>query len=220
MASTAFNLRSQDTTAADTAGADPLAHLEFLRAKAFGKLSDVESGPRGWQSPFGQLTAASNTAEAQPAAKPETPDSASAIELLTKDRPLENLEEDPFRSQRLNFVVPRDVSFFALQEWEGAVLDIAKETFTARLLDVTAKRKIEDEVAEFAISDLSDDDRQLLAPGAIFRWTIGYQRAKGGTKRRVSEITFRRLPQWTTRDIDSAKAQARELSKDLLWEQD
>ena len=113
---------------------------------------------------------------------------------------------------------PPTISLQALQEWEGYVTTIGKETFTGRLVDVTAGRKIEEEVADFPIGDLSDDERELLGPGAVFRWVIGYQRSKGGTKRRVSQITFRRLPAWTRKDFEQAKATAAELSREISWE--
>jgi hypothetical protein len=123
-----------------------------------------------------------------------------------------------FQAQKKIFVAPRDVSFYPLQEWEGYVVDIAGDTFTARLVDKTADKTVEGEVGEFAVSDLTDDDRELLKPGAIFRWTIGYQRTKGGTKRRVSDIVFRRLPQWTKFDLASAKERAKKLADGIRWE--
>jgi hypothetical protein len=113
---------------------------------------------------------------------------------------------------------PPTISLQPLQEWEGYVTEIGPETFTGRLVDVTARRKTEEEMADFPICDLSDDDRELLAPGAIFRWVIGYQRSKGGTKRRVSQITFRRLPGWTRKDLARAKDTAAELSREISWE--
>jgi hypothetical protein len=113
--------------------------------------------------------------------------------------------------------VPK-LSLQPLQEWEGYVTEIASDRFTARLTDVTAGRKFEEELADFPISDLSDDDRDLLKAGAIFRWVIGYQRSGGGTKRRVSQITFRRLPAWTRADLERAKKTASILAKEIVWD--
>jgi len=109
------------------------------------------------------------------------------------------------------------LSLEALQEWEGYVTAIGDEIFRGRLIDLTAGRKIEEEEADFPICDLSDDDRELLEMGAVFRWIIGYQRAKGGTKRRVSQVTFRRLPAWTRKDLMQAKETAAELSHEISW---
>jgi hypothetical protein len=112
------------------------------------------------------------------------------------------------------------ISLQALQEWEGYVTAIVtgKEIFTACLVDVTAGQGIEEEVADFPIADLSDDDRKLLAPGAVFRWVIGYQRSRGGTKRRVSHISFRRMPAWSRRDIAEAKERAATLLREIPWD--
>jgi hypothetical protein len=106
----------------------------------------------------------------------------------------------------------------ALQEWEGYVLTVYDGIFSARLLDLTANAKIEQEIAEFNVSDISRDDFQLLQEGAVFRWIIGNQITRGGQKRRVSQIIFRRLPAWTKREIEDARREASETSKAIKWE--
>lgn len=123
-----------------------------------------------------------------------------------------------FSPQRIAAVSPRDVSFYPLQEWEGYVIEVKKETFTARLIDITAKDTFEQESAEFAKSDLTDDDLELLRPGAIFRWLIGYARSKGGTKKSVSDIVFRRMPMMTKAEIEKSIERANEISKRIVWE--
>lgn len=110
------------------------------------------------------------------------------------------------------------LSLEPLQEWEGYVTEVGRESFTARLVDVTARRKLEEEEAEFPISDLSDTDREQLKLGAVFRWVIGYQRSLGGTKRRVSQLTFRRMPAWSKRDLVRAAKKARSFARSITWE--
>jgi hypothetical protein len=126
-------------------------------------------------------------------------------------------EPDASRTKHPSGQVAR-LSLEPLQEWEGYVTDIGEETFHARLVDVTAEDEIEQETAEFEISDLSEDGLAMLREGAVFRWVIGYQRSVGGTKRRVSEIVFRRLPAWTKADLRMAKASAEAIIKDIVWE--
>ena len=77
------------------------------------------------------------------------------------------------------------------------------EKFSARLIDLTARDRAEEE-AQFPMADVSDDDRPLVVAGAVFRWTIGLQRLPGGTKQRISQLVFRRLPMWTKTDIARA----------------
>ena len=106
--------------------------------------------------------------------------------------------------------------FFVLQEWECVVTEVKDDTFVASLLDVTKKRTVEDEEAEFFIDDLTDDNKRQLKPGAVFRWIIGY-RSIAGTKERSSKIVFRRLPEWTQRDLALARNKAHDISESITW---
>ena len=107
--------------------------------------------------------------------------------------------------------------FILLQEWEGYVQTVSDEKFTASLFDLTNRREIEDEEADFSIDDLTEDDKKLLKPGAVFRWLIGY-RSIGGTKERISKTVFRRLPQWTKSDFKAAKAKAEDIANRIKLE--
>lgn len=110
------------------------------------------------------------------------------------------------------------VSFHPIQEWEGTVTDVDGDTFMARLTDLTAGKRVAEEEADFLVDDLTDDDRQLLVPGAIFRWVVGYQRASGGSKKRVSHVVFRRLPMLTEKDAAEAREEGTRRAAALKWE--
>ncbi len=110
------------------------------------------------------------------------------------------------------------LSLQPLQEWEGYVTEIRADTFTAQLTELTAERTHEEETADFPTADVPEDDRDLLAVGSIFRWVIGYLRSGRGTKRRVSQITFRRLPAWTAKDLSRAQERATALSREIEWD--
>jgi hypothetical protein len=110
------------------------------------------------------------------------------------------------------------ISFDPLQEWEGRVVEVKDDRFFASLLDITAGKHFEEEIAEFPLDDVSDIDRPLLRPGALFRWLIGYARRSSGTKYRVSSLVFRRLPQWTSVDIVRAEAEATRILSSVKWE--
>ena len=111
----------------------------------------------------------------------------------------------------------RKAFFSPLQEWEGYVLEVYNDYFTARLVDITAGDSQETEGGEFPIGDVDDKDLSLLKSGAVFRWLIGYEKSYRGTKKRISQVVFRRLPQWTKTDIDEAKNEARRISKKIHW---
>lgn len=113
---------------------------------------------------------------------------------------------------------PNDVETFSpLQEWEGYVTEITETSFVAHLIDRTAGKTIPEELMEFAIEELSDDNKELLQEGAIFRWSIGYHKFHG-TKRKASDIVFRRLPAFTKKDLVAAEARATRLSEALTWD--
>ena len=91
-----------------------------------------------------------------------------------------------------------------LQEWEGYVTSINDDDFEARLLDLTARAKREEEEATIPYSEISEKERNEMRLGSIFRWTIGYESTSSGARRRISQIVFRDLPVVTQRDADEA----------------
>jgi hypothetical protein len=109
--------------------------------------------------------------------------------------------------------------FIALNEWEGIVMAINRDdkTFTARLIDVNEKKQQAEE-GDFLIDDIRNDDMKLLCEGAIFRWIVGYEIKRRGEKRRSSQIVFRRLPQWTKREIEEADKEAKKVMGSINWE--
>src|SRR5262245_45256350 len=60
--------------------------------------------------------------------------------------------------------------FRALQKWEGVVLEVGDNSFTARLVD-QSNPNTNDEEVELSLEEISPDDLVLLAPGAIFYWS-------------------------------------------------
>lgn len=107
--------------------------------------------------------------------------------------------------------------FLALQEWEGVVLEIHGDVFTAHLNDITCKDN-PPEMGNFIVEDIRKDDLKLMREGAVFRWIIGYEIKKSGNKRRSSQLVFRRLPLWSKREIDEADREAQQLMESIPWE--
>lgn len=105
--------------------------------------------------------------------------------------------------------------FIPLQKWEGVVLEVGPETFSARLADLT--RSSPEEEAEFPVDEISNADWALLQPGGVFYWTIGYSNDRFGQRKRESRIRFRRLPAWTAEEIEGARREADDIAKRLGW---
>jgi len=105
--------------------------------------------------------------------------------------------------------------FVPLQKWEGTVLQVLQDSFFARLVDLTNGGV--DEEAEFPVEEVSDADRSLIAPGAVFYWNIGYIDNISGQRTRASVIRFRRLPVWKPEELERAKHKAQRIGALLDW---
>jgi hypothetical protein len=70
-----------------------------------------------------------------------------------------------------------------------------------------------DELVDIQRMEFADADADLVAPGAVFYWSIGYRVTPGGTKERLSVIRMRRLPQPTRRQLERISREAAELSR-------
>lgn len=105
---------------------------------------------------------------------------------------------------------PSDI-FMALQRWEGVVIECREETFLARLTDLTAEGT--EEEVELLLADVPDEDRSLIAAGAVFYWAIGYRYEASGQSSRVSTLRFRRLPVWSASELEAARERAREVAE-------
>jgi hypothetical protein len=109
---------------------------------------------------------------------------------------------------------PREI-LIALQSWEGDVLDVDDTSFVARLTDVAGEHQ--DEEVKLLRDELSDFDLELLEPGAIFYWTIGYRQRVRGSRERVSRIRLRRVPAWSKYQLGEAQERAAALARELDW---
>lgn len=105
--------------------------------------------------------------------------------------------------------------FDALQKWQGQVSEVTNSTFTALLLDLL-EPSVEEE-AEFDLEEVSRGDLDLVEPGAVFYWSVGYRTEPSGERSRSSVLVFRRLPAWTDRDLQRAQDRAKELRDSFEW---
>ena len=106
--------------------------------------------------------------------------------------------------------------FLSLQKWEGTVIRVKKDYFLAKLVDLTEPGP--DEQAKIPFDEISHSDFDLVVPGAIFYWSIGYKDESNGQRERTSIIRFRRLPTWSQSEIKEAEKKAQEIRKSLKWE--
>jgi len=105
--------------------------------------------------------------------------------------------------------------FKVLQQFEGTVLEISGEECRAHIRDLTRPGFVEE--ITFSVEEISESDRELAVPGAVFYWDIGYQDRIDGQRLRVSAIRFRRIPMWKEKDLISSRREAESLSENLGW---
>jgi hypothetical protein len=119
--------------------------------------------------------------------------------LLRKEIP-----EPPVVCYRLKH--QRATMFTSLKKWRGVVLKIYNDYFLCRLVDQGGNSP--DEEAEILLSEISEEDLQLIGIGAVFYWSIGYQTNPSGTRTRSSIIRFRRIPVWRPEELSEAQKKA------------
>jgi hypothetical protein len=137
---------------------------------------------------------------------------SDVVKLLPSEYTLPQLMPSPSSVDTSNR--PQEI-LIALQRWEGVVLDVDDACFVVRLIDVPGEH--DDEEVKLSREELSDFDVELLEPGAILYWTIGYRQQLRGSRERVSRIRLRRVPAWTERQLTEAQQSAADLAHELGW---
>jgi hypothetical protein len=107
--------------------------------------------------------------------------------------------------------------FTKAQKWIGHVSEIGVQTFKANLKDLNTRST--DEVGEFDLTDISQEDKELLSIGAAFYWSVGLANQNGQIEKK-SLIRFQRLKPWTFEDYEKALLNAEMLYKRLNLDQD
>lgn len=110
-------------------------------------------------------------------------------------------------------VKPRPRSRFKLlQKWEGTVIEVSNDVIRAQIRDLLDRSQPLEEVT-LSVDEVSNSDRSLVAPGAVFYWMIGYLDRVTGQRTRESRIVFRRLPEWKRSEVDVVERQSRPLAE-------
>jgi hypothetical protein len=134
-------------------------------------------------------------------------------DLRTDRSHIEKVVAEPVRLPVELKALPARSTFFPIEEWEGTVLSVGENDFTARLVNRT-RAQAADEEGRFAMAQLSsEEDRSLLVPGAIFYFSVGYEESPSGQRRTSAFLRFRRLPAWTARELSDVKAEADRLAE-------
>lgn len=127
----------------------------------------------------------------------------------------------PARSRGIRLVAGpirnRLATFVTEQRWHGYVTDVTEQTFKAIVYDVSAADGEEIEEVEFDRKDVHSLMRNLINPGAIFFWDIGYEVDPGDQRNRKSIISFPTIHRYTQKLVDAGKVRARARFDELGW---
>lgn len=102
--------------------------------------------------------------------------------------------------------------FNKLELREGLVLAVDEDSFRARLVD--PEDEAPDEEIDIFADQVSPSDLELLRPGALFFWAIGYV-TRNGTRELVCRVSFRRRAVTDTARRKQAFALAATLLRDV-----
>ncbi len=108
-----------------------------------------------------------------------------------------------------------DQRYILLKKYEGFITVLHEDSFSGRLFESDNDYPQID--AEFALEELSESDRQLVAEGAQLVWTIGYS-YDGSTRKRESLIYLRRSSPLAEKELTQARRAAGELTSGIGWE--
>lgn len=97
--------------------------------------------------------------------------------------------------------------FESIQKWKGYVIKVEDESFKARLIDLTNGGS--DEIAEFSIFDISENERESLDIGKIFYWNIGRKEYLGQLEK-TSRIRFQKVIKWDLDIVNKVKSKVDE----------
>lgn len=103
--------------------------------------------------------------------------------------------------------------FQTIKNWEGVVTSVEGDSFFASMRLTNSKSERAEDEFEIDIDNVARGDRDLVREGAIFYLTVGIRRPRGEGPQKTTRIIFRRMPRWSSRDIERGEAAATE-----LWE--
>ena len=88
-----------------------------------------------------------------------------------------------------------------LQIWEGTVVsvNVEEQVMSVKLTDRAGI--IPTHTGDIDLEWVAPQDADLVKSGAVFYWTI-YKETKRGTVKNSEEIQFRRLPNWTKKQVE------------------
>jgi hypothetical protein len=113
----------------------------------------------------------------------------------------------------------RLVGFVTEQRWQGQIRTVdANGSFWARVYDMSQDNSNDIEEAQFDAEDVPDLMKDLVKPGCIFFWDIGFQVEPSGQRVRQSVLSFPMIPRVTAKEQEAARQRALHRFSSLGWD--
>lgn len=155
----------------------------------------------------GQQTYVSPTAKSLPSGA-KLPRGSELVFPLGNTRPFQDQEVEPGARTAATASQQPSISFTTLESWVCKVEAVDKAGGAFSAIAVSDRQAGLEEMAEFSFDELSEDDVELVEPGAVFYWSVGYQISPFGGRATASVLRFRRLRHWTRKELEAARARA------------
>lgn len=97
-----------------------------------------------------------------------------------------------------------------LQIWEGTVLHVNEEERSMEVSLSAQMTPLPEHTAEIDLEWVSPQDLDLVKPGAVFYLTL-FKRTKRGSIENSQELRFRRVPNWTRRQLQEVRSEVETL---------
>lgn len=153
------------------------------------------------------------------------------IKILNENIKIFNTVDQTREKQNESFIIPKNIGKFSIstknyfnntQRWIGHIVELHKETFTAKLEDLSSPLTYE--YAEFDYKEVPPDDSEYISVGNVFYWSVGYN-VSNGQVLKASVIKFQRLPYYDMAEqnrkvkiIDAAVDNVDELLAGINWD--
>ena len=103
-----------------------------------------------------------------------------------------------------------DIDAAVIQLWEGRVLEVDVQNEVMNVLLVAKMGQMPEHSAEIELQWVSDQDRDLVVPGAVFYLTL-YKKTRRGSIKNSQELRFRRRPSWTKQQVQKIHTDAEQM---------
>lgn len=94
-----------------------------------------------------------------------------------------------------------------IQIWEGKVLEVDHHNGVMQVLLNATMNQVLAHTGQIELQWVSEQDMDLVCPGAIFYLTL-FKRIKRGGIENTQELRFRRLPSWTKQQLAQVEREA------------